>query len=201
MTTLILVRHGETEWNRARRIQGRTDIPLNDDGRDQARATARRLADEIAPGPVVVISSDLSRAKETAEIIADGLGVGLLRTSPDLRERSYGEAEGIETSEFARRWGDWYSAEVPGAEPRSELRRRALRALRHAVRDARRATAPNAPTVIVVAHGALIREVMLHATTGAFPSLAERLPNGSSHVFLVERERITLQSTTASVPA
>ena len=200
MTTLILVRHGETEWNRARRIQGRTDIPLNDDGREQAREAADRLAAEIAPGPVVVISSDLSRAKETAEIIADGLGVEVLHTSAELRERSYGEAEGIETSEFARRWGDWYSAEVPGAESRADLRRRALRAIRRAVRDARRSAAPHAPTVVVVAHGALIREVMLHATADAYPSPTERLANGSSHVFLVERERITLQSTTASVP-
>lgn len=201
MTTLILVRHGETEWNRARRIQGRTDIPLNDDGRAQARETALRLVDEIAAGPAVVISSDLSRAKETAEIIAEGVGVPLLHTSPDLRERAYGEAEGMETSEFAARWGDWYSAEIPGAEPRAQLRRRALRAIRHAVRDARQATSPSSPTVIVVAHGALIREVMLHATSGQFPSPAERLPNGSSHVFLIERERITLQASSASVLA
>ncbi len=64
---LILVRHGETDWNRDRRIQGTTDIPLNDTGRAQAREVAERLREELeGVGPVVVASSDLSRAAETA---------------------------------------------------------------------------------------------------------------------------------------
>ncbi|WP_036320178.1 histidine phosphatase family protein, partial [Microbacterium sp. B24] len=59
MTTLILVRHGETDWNAMRRIQGSTDIPLNDTGRAQAREVAERLQQELsAVGPVVVASSD-----------------------------------------------------------------------------------------------------------------------------------------------
>ena len=60
MTSLILVRHGETDWNAQRRIQGSTDIPLNENGRTQARETAERLRDELAgDGPVVIASSDL----------------------------------------------------------------------------------------------------------------------------------------------
>ena len=195
MTTLILVRHGETDWNRDRRIQGSTDIPLNDAGRQQAREAAAALHEQLAAdAPVVVVSSDLSRARETAQIIAGELGIRVSRLYPDLRERAYGEAEGISAEEFLSRWGDWHSAEVPGAEPWPDLRRRGLRALRRVVRDARRETAPVAASVIVVTHGAMIRELIRHATAGELPPVGERLANGSAHTMLYERERLRLLS-------
>src|SRR5689334_7037388 len=96
MTVLTLVRHGETDWNRARRIQGLTDIPLNDTGRTQARDAATGLLHQLDPTvPVVVAASDLARARETAEIIAETLGAQTPRLYPDLRERGYGQAEGV----------------------------------------------------------------------------------------------------------
>lgn len=199
MTTLILVRHGETDWNRDRRIQGRTDIPLNATGRRQAQAAATALRAQLGDESPVVVSSDLSRARETAEIIADGLGVAMGRGYPQLRERAYGDAEGVDIDEFRARWGDWYSAEVPGAEARADLRDRAIGALRLAVRDARREASPASPVVIVVAHGALIREVILHATAGELPPAGERLPNGAAFTFLLERERLTMQAYAGSV--
>lgn len=192
MTQLILVRHGETDWNRDRRIQGATDIPLNDTGRAQARETGAALRG--AAGEPIVVSSDLSRARETAQIIADEVGVGLGPAYQGLRERSYGEAEGVAAEEFIRRWGDWHSAEIPGAEPWPQLRRRGLRALDQVVRDARRATAPAAASVIVVTHGAMIRELLRHATGGELPPVGERLPNGSAYTVLYERERLRLVS-------
>lgn len=188
MTLLTLVRHGETDWNRDRRIQGATDIPLNDTGRMQAREAAAALSGDI------VVASDLSRARETAEIIADGLGLPSPRLYTGLRERSYGEAEGVAAAEFIRRWGDWHSAEIPGAEPWPVLRARGLRALAAVVRDARVATAPAAASVIVVTHGALIRELIRHATGGELPPIGERLPNGSAYTMLYERERLRLLS-------
>ncbi|MGB4778715.1 histidine phosphatase family protein [Microbacterium sp.] len=198
MTSLILVRHGETDWNAQRRIQGSTDIPLNDTGRAQAREVAERLRDELADaGPLVVASSDLSRAHETAQIVATVAGVAEPRTYPQLRERAYGDAEGITVDEFARRWGDWHTAEIPRAETWPDVRRRALTGIRRVVRDARRSTAPQSPTVIVVAHGALIREIIRHASAGEFPHAGERLPNGSTHAFLVERDRLSLRSYAA----
>ena len=198
MTLLTLIRHGETDWNRDRRIQGSTDIPLNDTGRAQARDAAAALRDQLDRSPSaaqpIVVSSDLSRASETARIIASELGLPAPRTYPQLRERSYGEAEGVETQEFLRRWGDWNTAEIPGAEPWPQLRARGLRALAQVVRDARRASAPAAASVLVVTHGALIRELIRHATGGELPPVGERLPNGSAYTMLYERERLQLRS-------
>jgi len=200
VTTLILVRHGETDWNAARRIQGSTDIPLNDTGRAQAREVAERLREELeGVGPVVVASSDLSRAAETAQIIASTLGVAAPRTYRQLRERSYGVAEGAGVDEFRERWGEWAQAEVPDAESWAQVRQRALAGLQRAVRDARRATAPLGPTLVMVSHGALIREVIRHASAGAFPHEGERLANASTHTFLLERDRLSVRSY-AAVP-
>lgn len=193
MTTLTLVRHGETDWNLRRLIQGSTDIPLNDTGRRQALDAAEVLRARLAGDtPLVVASSDLSRARETAAIIADALGVTQPRTYPQLRERNYGDAEGVDISSFRERWGDWDHAVVPNAEAWADVRVRALAGLRAAIRDARRATSPAAPSLIVVSHGALIRELIRHATAGEYPAPGERLANGSAHTLLVERDRLSL---------
>ncbi|SIT75954.1 histidine phosphatase family protein [Microbacterium sp. RU33B] len=195
MTLLTLVRHGETDWNAARRIQGSTDIPLNDTGRGQARDAAARLRDTIDPGaPLIVVSSDLSRARETAAIMAAELGVEVSGHYPELRERNYGEAEGLDTNEFFERWGDWHAAEVPGAEPWADLRTRAIAGLRLVARDVRRTTAPAAASAICVSHGALIRELIRHATAGELPLPGTKLPNGSAYRVLLEKERLRLLS-------
>ena len=196
MRSLILIRHGETDWNRVGRIQGLTDIPLNDAGREQARRAAEELRSELAISPsdaadaAVIVSSDLQRAAETADIIAGALGLDAPRRYPELRERAYGDAEGLLTAEFQRRWGPWHVADVPGAETRADLRRRALAALARAQHDA----APMGTTLplIVVAHGALIREVIGHATDDRLPEPGVRLPNGSLHRFEVETGRLRL---------
>ncbi|WP_214467126.1 histidine phosphatase family protein [Microbacterium flavescens] len=199
MTVLTLIRHGETDWNLARRIQGSTDIPLNQTGRAQARAAGIALREaRDAATPVTVAASDLLRARETAEIIASELGAEPPRLYRGLRERAYGEAEGVGADEFLRRWGPWNTAEVPGAEPWPTVRARALSAIGRAVRDHRRATAPAEASLIVVAHGALIREVIRHASGGALPLEGERVPNGSAHQLLFERDRVQLLSYVGS---
>ena len=213
MTALTLIRHGETDWNRDRLIQGSTDIPLNDTGRAQARATAAVLRERLdGAAPATIVSSDLARARETAEIIAAELAIAAPLTYRGLRERSYGEAEGVGIDEFRARWGDWHSAEVPGAEPWPALRERGIAALGRVVRDHLRATAPAAagPTrpeaprdapaarggaagaLIVVTHGALIREMIRHATADELPPVGERLANGSTHDFVYERDHLRL---------
>lgn len=192
MTTLLLVRHGETDWNRARRIQGTTDVPLNDTGRAQARAAAEAVRTLLRGEQPWIASSDLSRARETAELLAAELGATLAHTYPDLRERDYGEAEGVHFDEYVARWGEWAVADAPGAEPREELRRRAVRGLRRVVRDVRRETAPSARSVVVVSHGGVLREIIGHASGGALPPAGERIANGAVYPFLLEREHLRL---------
>ncbi len=195
MTVLTLIRHGETDWNRDQRIQGTTDIVLNDVGRAQARDAAATLREHLDPRhPVRIVASDLARARETAEIIAGELDLADPRLYPQLRERAYGEAEGLYTAEFFERWGDWHTADVPGAETRAHLRARALQALRAVARDLRRDTAPRPASVIVVSHGAFIREVIGHATGGELPLAGERVVNGSGYRMLLERDRLRLLS-------
>jgi len=83
---IFLARHGETEWNRVGRWQGSTDIPLSEVGRDQALALAERLRGR---GITEAHASDLSRARETAEIVAAALGVAPVRLDARFRERSF----------------------------------------------------------------------------------------------------------------
>lgn len=104
---LILIRHGETEWNRKRRYQGQKDVKLNARGREQAQLAARHLEKEDID---VIYSSDLSRAKDTAELIADKQGMQV-RELEGLRELDFGAWEGkdyqtiIEKDE--NRYRDW----------------------------------------------------------------------------------------------
>ena len=184
MTILTLVRHGETDWNSGGRIQGSTDIPLNDTGRAQARELADRLATEYAGREAVVVSSDLSRAAETADIVATALGTTVSLRMPGLQERSYGDAEGMDAPTFYDTYGPWHAADVPGAETWPVVRERALAALAEAV-----ASAPEGTDVIAVAHGALIREVIMFATDGEFPREGERLPNCSATTFRLDGDR------------
>lgn len=87
---LCLIRHGETDWNLARRMQGHIDIALNERGRAQARALAKSLASERF---AAIYASDLARARETASLSAEALGLAVT-AEPQLRERHYGEFQG-----------------------------------------------------------------------------------------------------------
>jgi uncharacterized phosphatase len=181
MTDLVLVRHGETEWNRLGRVQGRTDIPLNETGREQARATAERLAGERFDA---VVSSPLSRAAETAQIIADGLGIGPVELVDDLVERNYGEAEGMTGKDIDARFGGVLEAQ----ESRQETIERAKPALL--------AIAARHPgqRVLVVSHGGVIGSLIRDATRWAWPRRGEQITNGSDHVFRVADGELELIS-------
>ncbi|MBT2503190.1 histidine phosphatase family protein [Curtobacterium sp. ISL-83] len=178
MTTLLyLVRHGETDWNRQRRIQGSTDIPLNDTGRVQAADAAgllhRRRFD-------AVVASPLSRAAETGAIIAERLGLPLPSTYDGLAERSYGEAEGLTDSEVRERYPH---DDVPGRESRAALLARVTETLGEiAVRF-------DGGTVVVATHGAVIRSVVNAAAPGTADREHTPIRNGSIHSFRWDPER------------
>ncbi|CAH0443866.1 Phosphoserine phosphatase 1 [Ralstonia syzygii subsp. syzygii] len=99
ITHVVLVRHGETDWNRERRLQGQLDVPLNAQGREQAAQLGRALAREPFDA---IYASDLSRAKETAQALASEVGKAV-HDDAGLRERCYGAFEGLTYAEVAER--------------------------------------------------------------------------------------------------
>lgn len=179
MTLLTLVRHGQTDWNLARRIQGSTDIPLNETGRADARAAATILA---AGTHHTIYASPLLRAQQTAQIIATELGLDSPLVTPGMREREFGEGEGLLVEEYLSRFGDWTS-DVPGAETLDAVGQRALLALDQIARDARMRSAPLAESVIVVTHGGVLRSLLGHVSGGTLPEDGQMLRNGSVHRF------------------
>lgn len=123
-----LVRHGKTDWNEQGKIQGQTDIPLNEVGIVQAKALAERLSREDQIWDAV-ISSDLQRAHATAQIIASKLNIPLLESEPRLRERYFGEVEGTKEQERHERWGTNWREIAEGVESNDEVRARGLSAI------------------------------------------------------------------------
>ncbi|MGZ3424358.1 MAG: histidine phosphatase family protein [Polyangiales bacterium] len=159
MKRLLLVRHGETEWNRQGRFQGHTDIELNEEGRAQARSLAARL---LGKDIVAVASSDLRRAHETAKILAEPLSLPVAAVDPDLRERSYGAFEGLTREECMERYPEaWKAAEAPGAEPRHLVTTRLARSVTRLLDAHGRAHA----RIVIVSHGGAIRQ-FLHGAIG-----------------------------------
>ncbi len=164
MRTLLLVRHGETDWNREGRFQGHTDVALNEAGRAQARAVAERLRTR---GVHAVASSDLARARETAEIIAAACELPLACVEPMLRERSYGCFEGLTRDECAARFPDDWSALVqtrrdpPGAERFADVGARLTSAVSRVIET----HASVGASLVIVSHGGAIR-AFLEATCG-----------------------------------
>jgi broad specificity phosphatase PhoE len=152
VTTLLLVRHGETDWNADGRLQGQTDRPLSDFGRRQARQLAADLADEELEA---IYSSDLARARETAEIVGEQLRLAVV-LDPDLREKDWGTWEGLTAVERDR-------VEFVG-ESTEAHQERMLRALR---RISERH--PGDGRVLVVTHGGSMRRVQTAALGMALP--------------------------------
>jgi len=154
MTTFLLVRHGETDWNAHGRLQGHTDRPLNDYGRRQAAKLAGELEEEQLDA---IYASDLARARETAEILAERLRLPVV-LDPDLREKDWGNWEGLTAVERDR-------VEFAG-ESTEQHQRRMLGALE------RIATRHPHGRVLVVTHGGSMRRVQAAALGFALPVVA-----------------------------
>ncbi|UMG92976.1 histidine phosphatase family protein [Nocardioides sp. TF02-7] len=157
---LVLLRHGRTAWNATRRIQGQADAELDATGIEQARRVAPAMA---ALSPVALWSSDLVRARRTAEEVARVTG---LEPAYDerLREFCLGERQGLtheeyaglDPAEYARfRVGDW--DDIPGAETAAEVAERFTAVLKEAA-----AGLDQGRTAVLVAHGAAIRTATVH---------------------------------------
>lgn len=169
MSTIIgLLRHGQTDWNIDMRLQGVSDIPLNDFGRNQARVAAEILS---SGDWSLVVSSPLSRALETANIVAAKLGFENVDVLPELIERSFGIAEGLTYEEWKTRYQS--GEEVDQAETIEQLDVRALALLDQLARDF------SGRQVLTVSHGALIRRLIHLVSAGEFPREGERFGNAS----------------------
>ena len=156
MTTLLLARHGETDWNRDGRFQGHADPPLNDRGRRQAHALAELLADEPLEA---IYSSDLLRAQETAQIVAMRRGMDVI-LDPQLRERDVGEWSGLTRAEIDERFPNqiqaWREGRAVVCETREALNERVVEAAHRISR------AHPEGVVLVVSHGGALR-MLRHA--------------------------------------
>ena len=153
-TRFIVVRHGETQWNVEARVQGQGNSPLTATGMAQAEAIAERLAAERFD---VLVASDLGRAMQTAQAIARRCGHGIV-LDPRLRERDFGQGEGMTYEEIDRAWPDVFTrqretdpdAVVPGGESRRQFHERVRDAFASLARE------HEGKRVAVVAHGGVL---------------------------------------------
>jgi broad specificity phosphatase PhoE len=157
-TRILLARHGETDWNRVGRWQGHADPPLNDTGRRQAAELAEHL---IGDGVCAVYASDLRRARETARVVADRLGLAVV-PDPALREIDVGSWSGLTREEVRERYPDGFARWLDGeighdGETREQLTERVVAAVE------RIADAHPDEIVLVVTHGGAIRALRRHA--------------------------------------
>jgi uncharacterized phosphatase len=170
LTTFALIRHGQTDWNAQRRLQGSTDIPLNDVGRAQARDAVAVLS---AYEWDAIVSSPLSRAAETADVIAAGLGLTEVRRMPELTERSFGPAEGMQAGP------ELEALRIPGgfrgAESEDEAADRGLAALEALAEEYR------GRRLLVVAHGTLLRVSLSRAVGSTLKSIDNAVLNLAHH--------------------
>jgi probable phosphoglycerate mutase len=161
-TPLVLVRHGQTAWNKERRFLGRTDIPLDEDGRMQAAAVAGAL---VSIPLVAVYTSHLSRASQTAEAVAAAHGL-TPTINPDLQELDQGELEGSFGADLAAHYPDFHQAweqdpantRAPGGETLSECNERVLRATREIM-----AAHPGPQPIAIISHRIVVSCIVCEA--------------------------------------
>jgi len=164
-TILGLVRHGQTDWNAQLRLQGVSDIPLNETGILQAQLAASQVN---AADWDVILASPLSRAKDTAKAFAVKFGLEI-EIVPDLIERSFGEAEGLSHSEWRRVFES--HEPIPGLESMEDLEARSIRLLETI------ATTYQGKRVLAISHGSLIRKVLRIVSNLELPLPQDRMEN------------------------
>ncbi|RTR34005.1 histidine phosphatase family protein [Robertmurraya yapensis] len=164
MTRICLVRHGETDWNALGMLQGKTDIPLNHKGINQAKECGEFLKSATWD---VVVTSPLTRAKQTAEIVSSFIDKPLIEMA-EFIERDYGDAEGMTVEE---RMTTYPNKNYPNQEDRLSLTKRIMKGLEQ-IRQKW-----EGKSVIVVAHGAVINAILGELSNGEIGSDKTRLRN------------------------
>lgn len=193
MTELILVRHGETDWNRELRFQGHVDVALNAIGHEQARRLAVYLAGEPAQH---LYASDLLRAQQTAQPVARQLRLSCV-SEPLLREQSFGSVDGLRVAEIKERhpqaWQQWLRFEedccMPGGETTREFHGRVMDAVRRIAANHR------GVTVLVITHGGVLD--MIYRTARSLPLSGPR----QSHIPNAGISRVVVRDTGIDIVA
>jgi broad specificity phosphatase PhoE len=180
MTQITLVRHGQTDWNLARRYQGQMDIPLNEEGFRQARELSVLLADEVFD---VIYSSDLQRARQTAEILQLGRHIPLI-TDQRLREIAFGQWEGAYFPDMLRDFPERFAISqkdpsislAPGGESVLEVSRRTS-----AFADEISLLYPNGK-ILVVTHGMALATLLCAANGISLDQAFTRVPDNAQPI-------------------
>lgn len=182
-TTIYLIRHGETLWNRERRIQGHRDVPLSEAGLEQARRLGKHLRGIHFHG---VYASDLQRAVQTAEQVAAGRNLSV-HTLPSLRERHLGEWEGLSFESLKKHYPEdwqrvWNQGGKYGVEPTENIRVRMMAALDGICREhpGKRAA--------VVSHGGSINIVLESVSDGRYGPGRTRIGNTAVSILVYHPE-------------
>lgn len=187
MTDLILIRHGETDWNIEGRYQGQSDVPLNPAGIKQAEDLAKRLRDYRMDA---IFSSDLSRAQKTAEIISRVNGASLY-LDPRLREIDQGEWEGMlfhdirtrYAKAFEERLRDPLQVAPPGGETVGQVRQRVLEAIKDIIASYPRGV------IAIVSHGLALAIIKVHLNNLPIETVWDHIPdNANPEKIKVEEE-------------
>jgi broad specificity phosphatase PhoE len=170
-TQFGLLRHGQTDWNINFLLQGVTDIPMNETGLAQVKLAAQAIC---AKDWDVVLTSPLSRARQSAEIIAAYVGFDQIVEHELLIERSFGEAEGLSHEQWRAKYSNL--DEIPGGESRTQLAARSQLLLDLVASEFK------GKRVLAVSHGALIRGLLSIASNNELPRDGERLGNASLNI-------------------
>jgi uncharacterized phosphatase len=170
-TQFGLFRHGQTDWNINFLLQGVTDIPMNETGFAQVKLAAQAIE---ANDWDVVLTSPLTRAKETAAIIAAHAGFEQIVENELLIERSFGEAEGLSHEQWRAKYANL--DEIPGGESRTQLAARSQQILDLVASEFM------GKRVLAVSHGALIRGLLSIASNNELPRDGDRLGNASLNI-------------------
>jgi uncharacterized phosphatase len=171
-TYLGLLRHGQTDWNIDLRLQGTTDIPMNETGIAQITKAAEVISKSDWD---IILTSPLGRAVHSAELVKQRIGEIELEVEPLLLERSFGIGEGMTYAEWQKDFADL--DHIPGAESRLAVEKRSAELLDHLIEKY------SGAKILAVSHGALIRSVISNVSLGEIPPKGERLQNASLHKF------------------
>ncbi len=196
MKRILLIRHGQTDWNSEGRWQGHIDIPLNTNGLEQAQALALHLKDH----PITAIySSDLLRARQTAAPIAQALGL-TVQADARLRELNLGSFQGLTNAEISSQYPqqaaqmreDYLGFPFPEGESRRTMQQRALATFREIV-----AKEPG-PEIAIVTHGGTIRVLLMALFERRDDIRRISLYNTSICTIEMEGERVYLSEAAAT---